>query len=128
MAGVLNVQRIPIARLAKHAWQVTNVEPASETTTAEMAKCVWIGSVLDVGMIATALRTKHAWQLTSVDTALKITNVAEARPVWMASVLAEMEVAAVVEMGDQLFTSISSRSAALLLEESFGRGKIKKLF
>ena len=88
MAGVLNVQRIPIARLAKHAWQVTNVEPASETTTAEMAKCVWIGSVLDVGMIAIAPLTKHAWQLTSVEHALKMTNVAEAKPVWMASVLA----------------------------------------
>ena len=28
VAGVLNVQRTQIARLAKHVWQATNVEPA----------------------------------------------------------------------------------------------------
>ena len=77
-------------------------------------------------MIAVAQLTKHAWQLVSVDAALKMVTVAEAEPVRMASVSVGKgrELAAVVEMGDQLSISISSRSAALLLEESFGREEI----
>ena len=126
VAGVLNVQRTQIARLAKHAWQATNVEPAWETTIVKMAKCVWIGNVLDVGMIKVAPLTKPAWQLVSVDAARKMVTVAEAEPVRMASVSVGKwrGLVAVVEMGDQLSISILSRSAVLLLEEYFGRGKI----
>ena len=77
-------------------------------------------------MITVVPLTKHAWQLVSVDAALKIVTVAEAEPVRMASVSVGMgrRLAAVVEMGGQLSISISSRSAALLLEEHFGRGKL----
>ena len=77
-------------------------------------------------MITVVPQTKHAWQLVSVDNALKMVTVAEAEPVRMASVSAGKgrELAAVVEMGDQLSISILSRSAVLLLEEYFGRGKI----
>ena len=91
-----------------------------------MAKCVWIGNVLDVGMIKVAPLTKPAWQLVSVDAARKMVTVAEAEPVRMASVSVGKgrELVAVVEMGDQLFILISLRSAALLLEEFCGRGKI----
>ena len=92
-----------------------------------MTKCVWIGNVLDVGMIAVVPVTKHAWQLVSVDAALKIVTVAEAEPVRMASVSVGkgLGLAAVAEMGDQLFISILSRNAVLLLEKSYGRGKIQ---
>ena len=78
-------------------------------------------------MITVAPLTKHAWQLVSVDAALKMVTVAEAEPVRMASVSVGKgrELAAVVEMGGQLSISISSRSAALLLEEYFGRGKMQ---
>ena len=74
--------------------------------------------MLDVGMIAVAQLTKHAWQLVSVEPALKMVTVAEAEPVLMASVLVGKgrELAAVVEMGDQRFISILSRSAAPPIE------------
>ena len=77
-------------------------------------------------MITVALLTKHAWQPVSVEPALKMVTVAEAEPVRMASVSVGKgrELAAVVEMGDQLSISILSRSAVLLLEEYFGRGEI----
>ena len=72
-------------------------------------------------MITVVPQTKHAWQLVSVDNALKMVTVAEAEPVRMASVSVGkgQELVAVVEMGDQLSISISSRSAALLLEKPF---------
>ena len=77
-------------------------------------------------MITVVPLTKPAWQLVSVEAALKMVTVAEAEPVRMASVSVGkgQELVAVVEMGDQLFILISLRSAALLLEESFGRGEI----
>ena len=72
-------------------------------------------------MIAVVPLTKPAWQLVSVEAALKMVTVAEAEPVRMASVSAGMGhgLAAVAEMGDQLFISISLRNAVPLLEKSW---------
>ena len=81
-------------------------------------------------MIAVVPVTKHAWKLVSVDAALKIVTVAEAEPVRMASVSVGkgLGLAAVAEMGDQLFISILSRNAVLLLEKSYGIGEKSNFF
>ena len=109
-----------------HAWQTTPVEAVLKMSNVQEAKSVWRKrvNVLTVKMTLSVQMANHVWQATSVDNVPMMITVEEAKPVWMASVLRVsvmgeliVELAAAVEMDNQLFISISSRSAALPLEE-----------
>ena len=126
MANVLNVQRNLTAQVDNHAWQTIPVEAVLKMSNVQEAKSVWRRkvNVLTVKMTLSAQMANHVWQAMSVDNAPMMITVKEAKPVWMASVLRVsvtgeliVELAAAVEMDNQRFISILSRSAALPLEE-----------